>query len=297
MTAFEEGTVEFDGHETYYRITGPRSGRPLVVAHGGPGATHDYLLSLTDLVRPDRPVIHYDQIGNGKSTHPRETPASYWTVALFAAELANLLQRLDVSDYDLLGQSWGGMLAAEHAVRRPSGLNKLVIANSPASMSLWIAAAGELRAQLPAHVQETLTAHEEAGTTDSPEYKSATNEFYRRHMCRVDPMPAEVKRTFDWMDTDPTVYHTMNGPTEFHVIGTMRTWSIIDRLPEIAVPTLVINGAHDEATDETVHPFVEHIPDARWIRFPDSSHLPHVEEREAYMKAVDDFLTAPVPPR
>jgi L-proline amide hydrolase len=290
MTVVVEGSVEFDGHQTYYRITGPRSGRPLVVAHGGPGATHDYLLSLTDLVGPDRPVIHYDQLGNGKSTHLREKPAEFWTVELFVAELDNLLRKLDITDYDLLGQSWGGMLAAEHAVRRPDGLNRLVIANSPASMSLWIAAAAELRAGLPREVQETLTAHEEAGTTDSPEYRAATDEFYRRHMCRTDPMPPEVTRTFDWMDEDPTVYHTMNGPTEFHVIGTMRTWSIIDRLPAITVPTLVINGAHDEATDDTVRPYVEHIPDVRWIRFPDSSHLPHVEEREAYMAAVADFL-------
>jgi L-proline amide hydrolase len=182
------------------------------------------------------------------------------------------------------------MLAAEHAVRRPPGLRRLVIANSPAAMSLWISAAAELRAKLPREVRETLTAHEEAGTTDTPEYKAATEEFYRRHMCRTDPMPAEVKQTFDWMDEDPTVYQTMNGPTEFHVIGTMRTWSVIDRLPAIAVPTLVINGAHDEATDDTVRPYVDHIPDARWIRFPDSSHLPHVEEREAYMTAVADFL-------
>lgn len=286
----EEGTVPFDGHETYYRITGPRSGRPLVVAHGGPGATHDYLLSLTDLVRPDRPVIHYDQLGNGKSTHLREKPAEYWTVELFVAELANLLDKLDITDHDLLGQSWGGMLAAEHAVRRPAGLNRLVIANSPASMGLWIAAAAELRARLPRDVQDTLTRHEEAGTTDSAEYKSATDEFYRRHMCRTDPMPDEVRRTFEWMDEDPTVYHTMNGPNDFHVIGTMRDWSVIDRLPAIAVPTLVVNGAHDEATDDTVRPYVEHIPDVRWIRFPDSSHLPHVEERAAYMAAVADFL-------
>lgn len=288
----DEGTVEFDGHETYYRITsdGPRTGRPLVVAHGGPGCTHDYLLSLTDLVRPGRPVIHYDQLGNGKSTHLRDKPAEYWTVELFAAELENLLRKLDVVDYDLLGQSWGGMLGAEHAVRQPPGLRKLIIANSPASMSLWLAAAAELRAQLPPEVQETLTAHEKAGTTNHPEYRAATEVFYRRHVCRTDPMPPEVRRSFDWMDEDPTVYHTMNGPTEFHVVGTMRTWSIIDRLPAIAVPTLVVNGAHDEATDDTVRPFVDHIPEVRWIRFPDSSHLPHVEERAAFMTAVADFL-------
>jgi L-proline amide hydrolase len=285
-----EGTVEFDGHETYYRITGPLEGRPLVVAHGGPGCTHDYLLSLTDLARPGRPVIHYDQLGNGKSTHLRDTPPSYWTVELFVAELANLLSTLEITDYDLLGQSWGGMLAAEHAVRQPAGLHKLVIANSPAAMSLWMAAAAQLRAQLPREVRETLALHEEAGTTDSAEYRAATDEYYRRHVCRLDPMPPEVKRSFDWIDDDPTVYHTMNGPNEFHITGSMRTWSVIDRLHAITVPTLVINGAHDEATDDTVRPYAEKIPNARWITFPDSSHLPHVEEREAFMTAVADFL-------
>ncbi|MEU0987868.1 proline iminopeptidase-family hydrolase [Streptomyces sp. NPDC005953] len=291
----EEGSVEFDGHRTYYRVTTDarskgRSARPLVVVHGGPGCTHDYLLNLTDLVSPDRSVIHYDQLGNGRSTHLPDRSDEFWTVELFLRELDRLLETLGVTDYDLLGQSWGGMLAAEHAVRRPAGLRRLVIANSPASMELWSAEAARLRAALPRAVQETLAAHEEAGTTNSPAYGEASAEYYRRHVCRVDPQPAEVARTFEWIATDPTVYHTMNGPTEFHVVGTLRGWSIVDRLPAVAVPTLVINGAFDEAGDDTVRPFVERIPNARWIRFDASSHMPHIEERRAYMAAVADFL-------
>src|SRR5262249_56933905 len=97
--------------------------------------------------------------------------------------------------YHLLGQSWGGMLAAEHTVLRPKGLKALVIADSPASMELWLQAANELRDQLPAEVQATLLAHEKAGTTNSPEYAKAMQVFYHRHVCRV-PWPPEVARTF-----------------------------------------------------------------------------------------------------
>ena len=183
------------------------------------------------------------------------------------------------------------MLGAEHAVTRPKGLKALIIANSPASMALWLQGAARLRAQLPADVQHTLLAHEAAGTLDSAEYKAASQVFYQRHVCRLDPWPAEVRRTFDAMDADPTVYHAMNGPTEFHVIGSMKAWTIIDRLARIDVPVLLISGRYDEATPEVVQPFMDHIPDARWVIFEASSHMPHVEERELCMKTVNDFLS------
>ena len=96
---------------------------------------------------------------------------------------------------------------------------------------------------------------------------------------------------FDAMDADPTVYHAMNGPTEFHVIGSMKAWTIIDRLARIDVPVLLISGRYDEATPEVVQPFMDHIPDARWVIFEASSHMPHVEERELCMKTVNDFLS------
>jgi L-proline amide hydrolase len=292
-----EGTVRFGDHETWYLLASARegapSGRPLVALHGGPGCTHDYLLSLLDLVRDDRPVLFYDQLGNGRSTHLPDAPGDFWNVELFLAELDNLLESLGLAaDYDLLGQSWGGMLGAEHAVRQPPGLRRLVISNSPASIPLWLAAAAQLRDDLPAETLRALEHHEAAGTVRSAEYRSATEVFYDRHVCRLRPRPPEVQRTFDWMDRDPTVYEVMNGPTEFHVIGSLREWSVIDRLPAVRAKTLVINGQYDEATDDTVRPFVEHIPDARWHRFEHSSHLPHWEERPAYMRVVAEFLDA-----
>lgn len=289
-----EGFVPFRGHQTWYRVTGDLTGPrlPLVVAHGGPGCTHDYVDSFKDIAALDgRAVIHYDQLGNGKSTHLPEKGPEFWTVDLFLAELDGLLAHLGIAErYAFLGQSWGGMLGAEHAVRRPQGLKALVIANSPANMHTWVAEANRLRRELPIEVQETLNRHEAAGTLTDPDYIGASMAFYDRHVCRVTPWPAEVARTFAAMDADNTVYRHMNGPTEFHVIGTMRDWTIEDRLAQIAAPTLLISGAYDEATPEVVRPYREKVPDIRWVLFPDSSHMPHVEEKEACLKVVSEFL-------
>ena len=287
-----EGHVDFRGYRTWYRVTGSLDAdkAPLVVVHGGPGCTHDYLDSLTALADTGRAVVHYDQLGNGGSTHLPGEGADFWTVDLFAAELDNLVAKLGIAGrYHVMGQSWGGMLAAEHAVTRPAGLRSVVIADSPASMELWLAAANRLREQLPADVQATLLRHEEAGTTDSEEYVAATRVFYDRHVCRI-PWPEEVARTFAAMDEDPTVYHTMNGPSEFHVVGTLKGWTIIDRLDRITAPTFLISGKYDEATPEVVQPYADRIADVRWQIFENSSHMPHVEEKDACLEAVAAFI-------
>lgn len=288
-----EGHAPFRDYKTWYRICGDlRSAMtPLVVAHGGPGCTHDYVDAFRDIAETGRAVIHYDQIGNGRSTHLRDNPADFWQPALFLEELDSLLKHLGIQDnYALLGQSWGGMLGSEHAVTTPSGLKALIIANSPASMGLWLQAAARLRTALPPEVHATLLAHEVAGTIASDEYKAASQVFYQRHVCRLDPWPDEVRRTFDAMDADPTVYHAMNGPTEFHVIGSLKDWSVIDRLHAIDVPVLLISGRHDEAAPEVVQPFADRIKDVEWVIFENSSHMPHVEERAACMGVVTEFL-------
>ncbi|WP_292514869.1 proline iminopeptidase-family hydrolase [Mesorhizobium sp.] len=294
MTEAREGHVAFRGYRTWYRIAGNLDSArlPLVVAHGGPGCTHDYVDTFKDIAALDgRAVIHYDQLGNGNSTRLPEKGPDFWTVDLFLDELDTLLRSLGIERrYAFLGQSWGGMLGAEHAVRRPQGLKALVIANSPANMRTWVSEANRLRRELPADVQATLTRHEVAGTVTDPEYVAASRVFYDRHVCRVVPWPPEVARTFAIMDGDNTVYRNMNGPTEFHVIGTMKDWTIEDRLPDIAVPTLLISGRHDEATPEVVRPYVEGVPGIRWVLFEHSSHMPHVEEQELCMRTVSDFL-------
>ncbi len=288
-----EGKAPFRDWSTWYRVTGDLEGgaTPLVVLHGGPGCTHDYVLALAELASTGRPVIHYDQIGGGRSTHLPERGADFWTVELFLAELDNLLGELGIAGrYHLLGQSWGGMLAAEHAIRRPTGLASLVISNSPASMALWVSEAGRLRAEMPEDVRDALDRHEAAGSTEHPEYLAATQAYYDLHVCRVVPNPPEVRRTFELLAEDPTVYHTMNGPNEFYCIGTLKDWSVVDRVQEISAPTLLISGRHDEATPATVQPFADGIPDVRWEIFAESSHMPFVEEPERYRSVVSAFL-------
>jgi L-proline amide hydrolase len=293
-TSSNEGYASFGEYHTWYRITGRlSSGRlPLVVAHGGPGCTHDYVDAFKDIAALDgRAIIHYDQLGNGNSTRLPEKGPTFWTVGLFLEELDNLLRHLGIQErYALLGQSWGGMLGSEHAVRRPAGLRALVIANSPANMKTWVAEANRLRLELPVSVQATLIRHEELGTITDPEYIAASRLFYDRHVCRVTPWPEDVARTFAIMDEDNTVYCHMNGPTEFHVIGTLRDWTIEDRLHQIAVPTLLLSGRHDEATPLVVKPYAENIPDCRWVVFENSSHMPHVEEKEHCLAVVSNFL-------
>jgi L-proline amide hydrolase len=287
-----EGLAPFLGYETWYRVTGDLGSAkpPLIVAHGGPGCTHDYVDSLKELAATGRAVVHYDQLGNGRSTHLRQKGADFWTVGLFLAELNNLIAHLGLTEYDLFGQSWGGMLGAEFAVTQPAGLRRMVIADSPADMATWVAEANRLRAALPPEVQQTLLVHEAAGTTSSADYEQAVMQFYARHVCRIQPFPDEVARTFTAMADDPTVYGTMNGPSEFHVIGTLKEWSVIDRLHLIEVPVLLISGRHDEATPAVVAPYLYGIKNVRWHVFGDSSHMPHVEEREACLALVAAFL-------
>jgi len=290
-----EGTFEWDGHSTWYFVQGALDWAPvpLVILHGGPGAAHDYVEPIAELAeRAGRPCILYDQLGCGHSEHLPEAPSEFWSVDLFKRELVALLEHLGIdARYHLLGQSWGGMLAMEHAVERPAGLRALVIADSPASIELWVSETGRLRAMLPADVQAALTQHEEAGTTDSPDYSDAVMRFYERHLCRI-PFPDCLSRSFSQMAADPTVYQTMNGPSEFHVVGTLRGWDVTPRLADVEVPVLVISGEHDEATPEVVRPLVEAIAGARWELFEGASHTPHLEQPERFLALVEDFLAA-----
>lgn len=288
-------TVPFGEHETWVQITTPTTATPdalpLIVLHGGPGMAHDYVRNIAAIAdETGRTVIHYDQIGCGRSTHRPDAPVDFWSPELFVDEFHSVRGELGIDRYHVLGQSWGGMLGAEIAVRRPDGLASLSICNSPASMALWMAAAAELRAALPVDTQRTLDRHEADGSVTSPEYLAATDEFYVRHVCRVTPTPQDFLDSVAQMEAEPTVYHTMNGPNEFHVLGTLRSWSVIDRLDRITAPTLVVAGEFDEATPATWAPFVEHIPDVVSHVFPGASHCTHLEQPREFRAVIADFL-------
>lgn len=287
-----EGLTLFRGFKTWYRVVGEREepGKfPLLLLHGGPGATHDYLEPLEAMATTGRRVIFYDQLGNGNSDKPHDP--SLWTVDLFVEEVSAVRRALSLDRLHLLGHSWGGMLAMEYALTRPVGMVSLTVASSPASMPQWVSEANRLRAELPSEIQRTLSKHEEARTTDDPAYQEAMLVFYRRHVCRLDPWPDCINRTFEKLAQNPEVYNTMNGPSEFHVIGTLKNWSIVDRLEKIRVPTLMTSGRYDEATPAIAKTVHDGIPGSEWVIFEHSSHTSHVEESERYLQVLGDFLT------
>lgn len=283
-----EGFVPVNGYRVWYRSVGGGSdqeGFPLLVLHGGPGAPHDYLENLEALASETRRVIFYDQLGCGHSDQPDDP--SLCQVSRFADEVGTIRQELGLDRVHILGQSWGGMLAIEYALRQPQGLVSLNLANTTSSIPLWVAEANRLRAELPPEVNATLLRHEEAGTTSDPEYNEAMDVFYARHVCRIRPMPEFVQRAFDKIGF---VYNYMNGPSEFHVIGVIKDWDRTDRLSEIHIPTLILSGRYDESTpliNEVLH---RGIVGSEWVILENSSHLAHVEEPELYMQTVQAFL-------
>ena len=151
---FQYGNETF---QTYYKTFGLRGGSktPLIALHGGPGLTHDYLQVLSDL-SDSQPIILYDQIGNGRSSHLKDKPASFWTIELFLEQLESLISYFHLNNYDVLGHSWGGMLASEFAITQPNGLKQLVLSNSPSSSELWGKSQTELISTFPPSIQQAL---------------------------------------------------------------------------------------------------------------------------------------------
>jgi L-proline amide hydrolase len=278
---------------TWYRVVGDlkSSKTPVMILHGGPGAGHNYCEPIADvLAQTGRAAVLYDQIGCGNSTHLPDKPKEFWTPELFMEELVLLTEHLGISNkYDIVGQSWGGMLGMQFAITKPKGLNAMVIADSPASMEVWVSEANKLRKELPPEVEATLLKHEAAETTEDPEYVAAVDVFYSRHLCRI-PQPPYVVASFEQLAADPTVYHTMNGPSEFHVIGSLKHWDIRPQLKEITTPTLLVSGQYDEATPAMVKEIQGLIPGSKWELFAESSHMPHVEEPAKFKRVVAEFL-------
>ena len=188
VAPLDSGTSSFgNGNETfntYHRVFGRESGSktPLIVLHGGPGMSYDYLQALRDL--PGRPILFYDQIGGGRSAHLQDKPSSFWTVDLFVEQLESLIAHFSLEEYDVLGHSWGGILASEFAVSQPEGLKKLVLSNSPLPAQLWGQSQLELISAFPPRVQQSLM----DGWAD-PYHKGALLQYFSVHGNTLNPWP------------------------------------------------------------------------------------------------------------
>jgi proline-specific peptidase len=282
-----EGWIEWRGRRTWYRVVGEGAdGRdPLVCLHGGPGSSHNYFARIERLAEEGREVVLYDQLGCGRSDRPDDID---WSLQVFLDELSALRAELGLDRIHLLGTSWGGMLALEHALSGHGGLRSLVLSSTLASAEEWEVEVGRLKGDLPADVVAVLDRHERAGTTDEPEYAEAMRVFEERHFYRGGGSLPELERMA--AERAPDVYRAMWGVNEWTVTGSLRGWDVRPRLREIDVPTLVIRGRHDLSTESISRTLVEGIPHAHVVVMEDSSHTPVLEETERYLEVVGGFL-------
>jgi proline-specific peptidase len=286
-----EGFVTHNGYRTWYSIAGreePQEKYPLLLLHGGPGFSHDYLQPLAVLSNNGRSIIFYDQLGSGRSDHPNDY--SIYTMQLYIDELDAIRKALNLEQVHLLGQSWGGQLALEYALTHPQGLRSLILADSLSDSVQWASETNRLRSEMPENILKILRKHEADGTIDDPEYQEATMEFYRRHVCRLPVWPDVLNKSFDWFNKYPQVYQTMWGVNEFNITGTLRNWSVTNRLGEVNVPTLLLSGRYDESTPLINETIKKGIRESEWVVFENSSHTPHLEESGKYLTVLEDFL-------
>jgi proline iminopeptidase len=280
-----DGKVAVRGGNVWYRVVGAGKGTPVLLLHGGPGIPSDYLQPL-DALGDERPVVFYDQLGCGKSDRPDDT--SLWRVERFVDELATVRRELGLNQVHLYGHSWGATLAVEYMLTKPEGVESLVLASPLISTPRWISDQDKYREALPKKIQEILNRHEKAGTTDSTEYADAAMQFYKRHLCRLDPYPEAIIKALE--GEGRPVYRTMWGPSEFHATGNLKEYDLTDRLKEISTPTILTCGFFDEATPESTRYFQSLIPGAEMVVFQKSAHVPHLEETEEYLKCVRIFF-------
>jgi proline iminopeptidase len=180
------------------------------------------------------------------------------------------------------------MVVVDYMLTRPSGVVSLILASPAISVPRWAADLNAYRGQLPTDVQRALDECEANGTTDSPAYQAATTEFYRRHLCRINPWPKSLRHSFRHMGTE--VYGTMWGPSEFCITGNLAHYDRAGRLREVVAPTLFTCGRYDEATPEATAWYHGLVPGSEMVVFEKSAHMAHLEEPDAFLAVARDFL-------
>lgn len=281
-----EGFVKILGFNLFYHIYGKPTKGTVLCLHGGPGATHDYLLSLEDLAQFGYRVVLIDQLGCGKSDRPRGT--DLYTIAHNVEEVDGVRKALRLGKVHLMGSSYGGALAIATALKYQRNLRSLVITGGLASVPLTVREMRRLVNRLPPKTRATIAKYEAMGDYQHPRYLAAVDVFYRRYVCRLPVWPSEVTYSFEHLSRP--VYFTMNGPNEFTIIGTIKDWDVTDQLPTIKIPTLVTVGRYDEVTPRVAESIHRGIRGSKLVRFEKSAHLAMWEERAHYIDVVRGFL-------
>ncbi|MGZ4527149.1 MAG: proline iminopeptidase-family hydrolase [Mycobacterium sp.] len=280
-----EGMIAVPGGAVWFKRVGGGAGLPLLVVHGGPGLPHTYLRSLERLA-DEREVIFWDQLGCGNSERPSNR--ELWTMRRSVAEMDAVVAGLGLNRFHIFGNSWGGMMAQQYALDVTSRAVSLTISNSIASIPQFSEMVARLKTELDPATQSAIERHEAAGTTYTAEYQDAIRTWNETYLCRVRPWPPELLEAFGNMGTD--IFETMFGPSDFHIVGTIRDWDVFDRLAEITLPTLILAGRYDECVPEHMRDMHQRIAGSRYELFESSAHMPFVEEPEKFDRVMRDFL-------
>ncbi len=283
---YNEGFATVSGYKLYYKIFGPDNPETLLCVHGGPGLTHDYILSMADLAKVGFKVVFYDQLGCGKSDVPKNL--NMFTIERAVEDLEGIRREMNLGKVHLFGSSYGGLLAIAYALKYQKNLKSLISAGGLASVPHTIMGMEELKAQLPPEVREVMKKYEDAGDYSNPEYVKAVDVFYKSYFCRLPEWPKEV--TYSLEHVSLPVYGTMNGPNEFTIVGNIRHWDVSAQLGKIRVPTLVTSGKYDEVSPKEARSIHNGIEGSSLVIFQKSAHLTMWEERDKYMNVMRDFL-------
>lgn len=280
-----EGTIAVPGGTVWFKRVGAGAGLPLLVVHGGPGLPHSYLRSLERLA-DEREVIYWDQLGCGKSERPSNR--ELWTMQRSVAEMDAVVAGLGLNRFHIFGNSWGGMMVQQYALDVPSRAVSLTISNSIASIPQFSEMVARLKSELDPATQSAIERHEAAGTTYTAEYQDAIRTWNETYLCRVRPWPPELLEAFATMGTD--IFETMFGPSDFHIVGTIKEWDVFDRLREITLPTLILAGRFDECVPEHMWDMHQRIVGSRFVFFEKSAHMPFIEAPAKFDSVMRDFL-------
>ena len=276
-----------NGFNVWTRKVGDSSIK-LLLLHGGPGMTHEYLESFQDYL-PDQgiEIYFYDQLGSYFSDQPDDP--SLWNVDRFREEVEEVRQKLDLDDFYLLGSSWGGFLAIEYAVKYQSNLRGLILSNTTASIAAYSKYINELRDKLPTDVIEKLDEYERNEDYSNPEYEALLDEHLNnKYICRLDPWPDAAKRGFD--NINPQVYETLHGPNEFLVTGNYKDWNRWDDLEKIKVPTLVLGSRYDSMSMIDQEEMNRRIPNSKLAICENGSHLAMWDDADNYFSYLKEFV-------
>jgi len=286
MPTSREGLIEVKGGKVWYKIVGTESkGTPLLTLHGGPGGSSGTLVAL-EALSDDRPIIFYDQLGAGNSDRPEDE--SLWTLNRYIDEVEIVRAALNIENFHLFGHSWGSLLAAEYSFREPHRVQSLLLSAPLLSVQRWLADTNELKQQLPESVREVIERNERAGTTNSKEYKKASEEFDRKHYCLVHPYPEVVQNAKKVANN--RIYEIMWGPSEFSCTGNLSGYDITGKLGDVEVPVFLSCGRHDEILVKTLEYYRSLFKNAQMHVFEESAHIPYVEEPDLYVEVARNFL-------